>query len=274
MLLSACSMVSLGYRHAPTLLAWRAAEYFELDAEQRMQFRSRLETVHAWHRREQLAPLLATLEETRERLSGPVSRDDGEWLVSALLGHYRAVVARIVAESADLLATLRPEQIAGLERRLAEKAAEYEQIWIDAPPDEVRRARFERIRGHAEDWLGRLEPWQDAWLRARLDAIPVDYRRWREDRSRREAAFVALLAEVSLDGTGPGANSAHGAALRGWALDWDEGRSAEQRMAADRLRHEYIGLGVALINGATPAQRDRIRARLAAYVSALAAHLR
>ncbi len=266
---SACSAVSFGYRHAPTLVSWRAADRFELDAAQRTALRERLQAVQAWHRDEQLAPLVHTLEEAGRRLEGPVTAADGEWLAESLLVQYRLVVGRVVDASADLAASLRPEQIAALEAHLEERAAEFDETWIDASAEEVRRTRFERIRDRAEDWLGSLEPEQRRWLQARLDAIPVDYRLWREERRRRESAFVALLAEVSAQ---PDLD-VDPAALRRWALDWDGGRSDALQREAERLRREYIALGVELANMATPAQRERARARLADYAAALSAHL-
>jgi len=258
-------MVSLGYQHAPTLLMWRAAEYFDLDSTQRASFRARLERVHAWHRAEQLGPLLRILEQAQRRLARPLVVDDGEWLMDTLLAHYRLVVGRIIDESAELLTTLGPAQITALEQRLAERAAAYAATWIDAPPEDVRRARYKRIRGHIEDWLGRLEPQQREWLRARLAEIPADYVGWHADRARRDAQFIALLRRVAGDTDAPPPHPA----VRRWALDWHEERTAALRSHADEVRRAYVALGVELVNNATPAQRDHLRSKLADYTLAL-----
>jgi hypothetical protein len=269
LLVAACSMVSLGYQHAPSLLTWRAAEYFDLDSTQRERFRARLERVHAWHRAEQLGSLLGILEDAQQRLARPLAADDGEWLVDTLLAHYRLVVGRIIDESADLLTTLSPAQIVALEQRLDERAAEYAATWIKAPPEDVRRARYQRIRAHIEDWLGRLEPRQRAWLHARLAEIPADYAAWHADRSRRDAQFIALLKSVAGEAEAPRPHPA----VRRWALDWHEQRTAALRIHADEVRRAYVALGVELINNATPAQRDHLRNKLADYAIALDEHI-
>lgn len=273
-LVAACSMASLGYRHAPLLMEWRITEYFALDGEQRTFLGERLEAVHEWHRREALPQLLHVLDETQRRLERPLQPSDGQWLLEALLDHYRLVAGRIVDESADLATSLDATQIAAFEERLAEKALEYQEKWIDASPERVRRERFDRVLENVEGWLGRLSPAQRAWLQARLDEIPADYLGWRAERARRERELVALLKaragagwrEVSLDDQGR-------EALRRWALDWDEGRSPKEHERAERLRQGYIALAVDLINGATPEQRERMRRRLAGYRDALSGYV-
>lgn len=272
--ISACSMASLGYRHAPLLLEWRITEYFELDGEQRTFLGERLEAVHGWHRRKALPELLHVLDEAQRRLERPLEPADVQWLVEALFDHYRRVAGRIVDESAPLATSLDAAQIAAFEERLAEKALEYQEKWIDAAPERVRRERFERVLENAEGWLGRLSPAQRAWLQARLDEIPADYLGWRAERARRERELVALLKdhagvgarEVSFQGRGH-------EALRRWAVDWDEGRSVEERERAERLRQGYIALVVDLVNGATPEQRERVRTRLAGYRDALSGYV-
>lgn len=270
LLAAGCSMVSVGYQHAPTLLSWRATQYFGLDSAQRIQFRTRLESVHAWHRSEALPDLIRTLDEAHMRLSRPVEVGDGVWFAESLLGHYRLAVTRIIDESSDLVATLRPEQIETLESRLAEKALEFQEKWIDAPPQRVRRARFNRVLEHAEGWLGRLSSEQRAWLQERLDRIPADYLAFRAQRARREAELIALLKDgtsgrvqqVSLDASSR-------AALHRWAVDWDDGRTPEERRKADEARTAYIELAVELLERATPEQRERVRTRLTNYMAAL-----
>lgn len=268
-----CSMPTLAYRNAPTLIGWRAGSYFDLDSEQRAEFEQRLERVHAWHRREDLPRVIATLREARRRIDGEVSIADAKWLVAAVQDHYRKAAARIFDESADLIPTLRPEQFAALERKLGEVDEEFVEEWIDASPEDIRDARIERVTKRAEEWLGRLEPDQREWLRSRLDEIPTDYRAARADRLRRQTEFIALLrgdataVRTRLDGT------AVLAPLKRWVIDWDHGRSPAELARIDRLTGDYSALYVELINGATPEQREHLRGRVDAYIDALSKQL-
>lgn len=268
-----CSMPVLAYRNAPALIGWRASSYFDLDAEQRAAFEQRLERVHAWHRREELPRVIATLREARRRIDGEVSIADAKWLVDAVQDQYRKAAARIVDESADLIPTLRSEQFAALERKFAEVDEEFVEEWIDASPEDIRDARIERVTKRAEEWLGRLEPDQRGWLRARLDEIPVDYRAARADRLRRQTEFLALLrgdataVRIRMDSSGVLAP------LKRWAVDWDRGRSRAELARVDRVVRDYSVLYVELINGATPEQRDHLRGRVDAYIEALSKQL-
>lgn len=266
-------MPSFGYRNAPTLISWRASSYFDLDSAQQAEFKTRLERVHAWHRREELPQVIATLREARQRIDRPVSLADIDWIIAETQDHYRKAVGRIVDESADLLATLSPEQIDALERKLAEVDEEFVEEWIDASPDRIRRARFERVLERAEEWLGRLEPAQRRWLRQQLDRIPTDYEAARADRLRRQAEFLALLrGDAAMVKTGAGGDTRRGR-LKRWAIDWDHGRTPDELARIDRFMRDYGELYSELINGATPGQRDHLRRRLDSYVDGLSQQL-
>jgi len=268
-----CSMATLAYRNAPTLISWRAGSYFDLDSDQRAEFEQRLERVHAWHRREELPRVIATLREARRRIDGEVSSADAKWLAAAVQDNYRKAAAQIVDESADMIPTLRPEQFAALERKFAEVDEEFVEEWIEASPEDIRDARIERVTKRAEEWLGRLEPDQRKWLRSRLDEIPTDYRAARADRLRRQAEFLALLRgdatalRTRMDGM------AALTPLKRWVIDWDYGRSPSELARIDRLMGDYSELYVELINRATPEQREHLRGRVDAYIDALSKQL-
>ncbi|WP_332672648.1 DUF6279 family lipoprotein [Aromatoleum sp.] len=264
-----CSMPTLAYRNAPTLISWRAGSYFDLDPAQRAEFEQRLERVHAWHRREELPRVIATLREARRRTDGEVSLADAKWLVGAVEDHYRKAAARTVDESADLIPTLRPEQFATLERKLADVDEEFVEEWIDASPEEIRDARIERATKRAEEWLGRLDPAQRTWLRSRLDEIPIDYRAARADRLRRQAEFLALLRGDATATRTRMDSTAVVAPLKRWVVDWDHGRSPGELARVARLIRDYSALYVELINGATQEQRDHLRGQVDAYIDAL-----
>lgn len=267
LLVSACSLATVGYAYAPSLATWRASSYFALNSEQRDSFKKSMERVYAWHRREELPRVLDTLRELQAMSRRVLTETDGLRVVREVQDHYRLVVGRVIDESSSLLPLLEQAQVETLERHLADDDAEFDETWIDAKPIKVRAARFERFLDQAEDWLGRLEPEQRRWLQGRLDGIPVDYVAWRADRLRRQSEFVELFkrGESNLQpvSTEPVAN------LRRWALDWNSGRSLEQRARIDRALGEYVRLWVELINGATPDQRVYLADKLGYYISSL-----
>jgi uncharacterized protein DUF6279 len=275
LLASACSMVSLGYATAPTLLAWRASRYFDLDSAQQAQLRARLEHVREWHRREELPRVIATLGDARRRADALVTPADAEWFVASVQEHYRVALGRVIDETVDLAASLGPPNVAALQRRLADEEDEFDEKWIDPPPDEIRRERYDRVLEDVEDWLGPLSRAQRQGLKTRLDALPLEYAAWQADRRRRQREFVALLQWQVRNGVRTvGAEDPFVAKLRRWALDWDRGRSPEELARVDRFVRDYCAIGVELANDASPAQRDHLRRRLATLIADLSRELR
>jgi hypothetical protein len=260
LLVSACSLATVGYAYAPSLATWRASSYFGLSSELRASFKESMERVHAWHRREELPRILDTLRELQAMSGRTLTEADGLRVVRDVQDHYRLVVGRVIDETSSLLPLLQQAQIDTLERQLGENDAEFDETWIDAEPAKVRAARFERFLDQAEDWLGRLEPEQRRWLQGELDGIPVDYAAWRADRQRRQTEFVELIKQGGSNFQPVSAVPV--AKLRRWALDWDSGRSLEQRARIDRALREYVRLWVEHINGATPVQRAHLADKL------------
>lgn len=273
LLLGACGLISIGYSNAPTLLTLRADQYFDLDGEQEAQFKQRMQALHAWHRREVLPGLIAALDEADRRLARPLAPGDADWLVEQAQTQYRIAAGRIAHDTADIAATLKPAQLAHLKRRMADQNREFAQKWVNASAEAVREERYDRVEGNVEDWLGRLDTRQREWLRARVDAIPVDYRAWLQERQRRDAELLALLRVASEGGVRPvglRSGSTTADALQRWAQDWDGGRSPDVAEQGERLLRDYKQLYVELINQATEAQRAHLRQRLRGYADQLA----
>jgi hypothetical protein len=265
-LAAGCSLVSVGYGSAPMLLAWRAGDWFDLDAEQAVLLRARLDEAHVFHRQQLLPVLLQRLDEAQARLARPVTTDDVDWAVAELRRHYDATVAQLMERVAPLAATLRPEQLVRLEATFAKRNRDYAREYLEGSPEDIAAARYERSLDTAEDWFGRLAPEQRALLRERVAAMPAEDAAALADRQRRQRELIAILQQARAGE--PARLSA--AALTRWATDWDSGREPRHRAAREALRRSYARLYVDLINGASPAQRAHLRGRLAGYVRDLA----
>lgn len=265
-LLAGCSAVSIGYSNAPLLLAQRTDIWLSLDREQFWALVRALEEAHDWHRRMQLPGVVRVLNDARERLDGSVTLADIDWAIDEVQREYRASVSRVIEAGAPAIAGLRPEQVVHLERRFARRNAEFAEKYIDAPPARVREARFERVRNNVEDWLGSLTPEQERWLRARVAAIPVDYRAVLAENERRQRELVAILNRHierpnDLDETV--------AAVRRWATEWEAGRSPQYQAQSAAWTRAYKQLVVDLLHFATPAQKRHAGLRLNGYVQAV-----
>src|SRR5688572_17900422 len=95
--LTGCTMIRVGYGHLDSYAAWKADEYFDLDAQQKDEFARRFNRLHEWHRYEQLPDYAAFIAQARKRLDRPLGREDLEWFIEGIRQRY----ARIVTRAAD-----------------------------------------------------------------------------------------------------------------------------------------------------------------------------
>lgn len=271
----ACNMVSLGYGNLPALLTYRVDQWFSLNDSQSALVKARLEALHAWHRREALAVLVRDLDDAQARLARPLTMADADWFVSQAQSHYRRAVSRMISDSADLLATLRPEQVAHLEKHFAKRNREFAEKYIDPNPDKIRKARLERVESTAQEWLGPLSTAQRERLRGQMASMPADYPAMLSESERRQGELASILRGVTEGG--PAAHPAGAAdqraveVLKRWALDWESGRTQSYRKQADGWIRGYKELYVELINNASTEQRNYLRERLRYYSRELTA---
>jgi hypothetical protein len=272
LLAAACSMVTLGYASLPSLLAYRASDWFGLDGEQALAVKARADELHAWHRRSELPKLVRSLADLQARLERPLTIADADWLVAEAQRQYRATALAMVDQALPLVPTLRADQIARLERQFARRNREFAEKYIDAPAEAVRAARLERVEDNLADWIGPLGPEQRRRLAAQVEAVPVDYREMLADNQRRQRELVTILKRAIAGPAPAEATSIESTrtALARWATEWDRGRSPLYRAQVDAWLRGYEQLIVVLLNEATPAQKAHLRERLRGYANDLA----
>jgi len=262
-LTSGCAMVQMGYGHLDTLAAWKADEYFDLDPQQKQEFRVRFERLHEWHRREQLPEYVAFLTETKMRLSKPPTREDIVWMTDGLKTRYRVMVRRAAPDAAALLATLRSDQIVVAQKQWDDDNRRFiREYRLKAGAEDLRRARAERAIDEIRKWAGQLTTEQERAITAMSDRMPAISELRLEDRIRRQREFRQLLdSRTSGD---------FQARLTRYLLDWESGRTTEyDRVLTEwwEMRQDYF---IALYKLLTPEQRAAVLRRLQNYIDDLA----
>ncbi|MGH8622561.1 MAG: DUF6279 family lipoprotein, partial [Burkholderiales bacterium] len=140
-----CSMVRIGYSQLDTIAAWTADEYFDLDAEQRHEFRRRFERFHEWHRTEQLPDYAALLAETKARLKRGFTREDALWVTEGVRSRYRSLVTFAADDMAALLMSVSPSQLETLRQRLEKDNRRFvREFRLEGSEEEQRRATGRR----------------------------------------------------------------------------------------------------------------------------------
>jgi len=253
-LLQACSVTRLAYDNVDVFLRWQADGYFDLGGDQSEEFERQLAAFLAWHRAKALPQYARLAQEAAARMQRGIKREDLEWSYDAVMAQVREGLGAAAAESAGLLDRLRPEQLAHLERRLAEDNRKFAKEQVQGTAEERHRRRVKRNVERLEEWFGPLTDAQQERVRLYSKRAPLSADLRERDRKRRQAELLALLRARQAKER-----------LRAWAQDWDAGRDPAYAESARATREEYYELLLDLDRSLSPEQREHASSRLRRY---------
>lgn len=250
--LSGCgSAMRVAYNNGDVALRFMAHEYFDLHGEQTDQLKVQLARFHAWHRREELPRYAALLSGAGERLDRGLAREDVAWAIAAVRVRFQVTVEQAVDEFAPVAASFRPDNLAALERKLAESNEKFAQEFLSGDAAKQSRARAKRLTGWFDDWLGSVTPEQEALIARFAQAQPQLNQIRLDDRKRRQQAFVQLLREH-------GKSPDLAARMRDFLLNWERDRGPEHRRQAREWEDRLVTLIVDADRTLTPKQRSHV----------------
>lgn len=260
LLIAGCSALRLGYRHADTILAWRANEYFDLNPLQKHDLNVRLERLLIWHRYEQLPEYAVFLSAAIGKARQGLKRDDITWFVDGVKARYSVIVNHGSADAAEMLATLAPEQLVALQKQWHKVNRKFaSENELDGSAEKRKRARLKKTLDRIQDWTGGLTYQQEQKIAALLDAIPLIEHLRHADRIRRQQEFLQLLKlRANLQEFRP--------KLRAWLLDWESGRAPAYEQLSGEVYAKRIEFYLAVDKLLTPGQRQIVLHRLQEYV--------
>lgn len=194
--LAGCSSIRFTYNHGDTLLYWWLNNYLDLDSDQAGFVKKDIDGLFQWHRKTQLKDYTQLLANGQRQLAGNMTAAD-------LLGDYREIKARTellaykaLPELADLVRTVRPEQIAQMEKKFAKNNDDFRKKFMHGDLEERQKARFKKSMEQFDLWFGRFSSEQEAVLRKASDARVLDNDIWLDERMRRQKRIVAVLRKV------------------------------------------------------------------------------
>jgi len=255
------SMVGFGYRQADHIAAWKADQYFDLDANQKEEFHKRFARFYTWHRYEQLPDYASFLASGGQRIERGLTSADIDWFAEGLRSRYRRMVRYAAADAADMLATLTPAQIDTLEKQWQKDNRKFaSEHKLDGTPEDRKQALARRMLSRIKDWTGSLSDAQEARIVALLNKLPDTEQARYEDRLRRQREFFQLLQSRR------GERQQFAARLTQWLSDWETGRNAEYARVADAAWQQRTQFYVALEHMLTPEQRATLVHRLQNHI--------
>jgi len=266
-LLTGCSAVQTGYNNAPTLLYWWLDGYIDFEDAQARPLRESLDTLHAWHRRQELPAYAEWLGRLQQQAGATVTPEE----VCNHMAQVRLYLQRLGEQSAYGLARLapsvQPEQLRHLARQFEKHNQKWREEWLDGSPAELLERRLERTVGRYEDFYGSLSEAQKTLLRQRITASSFDARLAWAERLRRQQDTLQVLQEHR-NGERPAHVKAEMLALVQRSLTPPEPAARAQ---FERMLLEGCQSIAALHNSASEAQRRRLIERLRGYEADLQA---
>ncbi|HEX6007902.1 MAG TPA: DUF6279 family lipoprotein [Burkholderiales bacterium] len=260
--LASCSMIRLGYGHLDTYAAWKAHEYFDLDAHQKDEFLRRFNRLHEWHRYEQLPDYAAFLATARKRLDKPLHSEDVDWFIDGVKVRYARVVSHATGDAVALLYTITPAQLEALRRQWEKDSRRFVREYrLTGSAEDIKRARARRTLEQVREWVGALSPEQEARIVSMSDALPMTEKLRHEDRVRRQREFLQLMAQRGED------RKAFAERLGRWLIDWDKGRAPEYERRSREWYAQRVAMVIEIERMLTPHQRAVVLGRIDDYIA-------
>jgi hypothetical protein len=262
LLLSACSLVRLGYSQVPELAYWWVDGFFDLNDAQGSALRQDLQTLHDWHRRQELPELASALRSLQDEAAQDVTAAQLCRWVDALKPRIDAVLTQSEPGLATLVARLSPEQLTHLQRQLEKRQQKWRDEWLKGNSTERQARRLERLVDRVEDFYGPLSPTQRALLQRSIANSPFDLGLTEAEMLRRQQDFLQTLQRLGSTGPSPQQMRTE---LHLLLQRSQNSPNAAYRAHVSQLTQANCDTLATLHNSSSVAQRARLIARLKGF---------
>jgi hypothetical protein len=193
--LSGCSATQLIYNRVDILVRWYLDDYVSLDSEQQARFDARLETLLAWHRREELPAYVVLLDDASIILNEGVPLDDtrvmADRIEEAAIRFQDPFLELLLSTGQDLT----PQQTRQFVDTLISKQEEFEEDRLARSDTEYREDLESRFDKQLSRYLGSLTAEQTDRIAEGVAEMTRLDRFWLEDRRVWITDLSAILLE-------------------------------------------------------------------------------
>jgi hypothetical protein len=263
-MVAGCSSIRFSYNHGDTLMYWWLNNYLDLDSDQSGWVKKDIDNLFQWHRKTQLKDYTQLLANGQRQLAGNLTQAD-------LMSNYRDIKSRTellaykaLPELADLARSVRPEQIAQMEKKFAKNNEDYRKKFMRGDLDDRQKARFKKSMEQFDLWFGRFSSEQEAVLRKASDARVLDNDIWMDERVRRQKHIVAVLRKVQQEKL---SKEATVSALHGLVKEmFDRFDAPERKAFFDTYTDQTVQMILTAVKIATPAQKAHAQKRMQGWI--------
>lgn len=262
--IAGCSSVKFTYDHGDTLLYWWLNTYLDLDGDQSAWVKKDIDKLFQWHRNTQLKQYSTLMSRAQRQLAGDMTQAD-------LLADYKEIktyteqlAMRAVPDLADLARSVKPDQIAQIEKKFNKNNEDFRKKFLKGELDKRQNARFDKSLEQLDLWFGSFSRDQKAILRKASDARPMDSEIFLAERIRRQQKIVTLLRKVQTEKLGKEAAQKEVTILMRDVLDSFE--APEHKAFFDTYVDSTSKYILTAIKIATPEQKAHAQKRMQGWI--------
>jgi hypothetical protein len=266
-LLAACSSLRLAYNNADTLLYWWLDNYVDFEGEQKAEVKRDIDDFFRWHRKTQLQDYVQLLQKAQRQLRGNPTQADLMADYVDIRDRTEALLLRSAPNIADMALSLKPEQLATMEKKFAKNNAEFRKKNMKGDAQDQNKFRYKKSMEQFELWFGSFSREQEAIIRKASDARPLDNGLWLDERMKRQGRILALARKIMTEQPS-----------RQVATQWIEElvRASFDRLAAserkpffDAYTQSTLELVHTVVRIATPEQKAHAQKRMDGWIKDL-----
>jgi hypothetical protein len=193
--ITGCNTGKMFYDYGDELVSWQLDHYFDLTSQQEEWIEERMKLHLEWHRKEELPRYMRFLIDVQNSARDGLTMSELDEGYARIDQKRMRTLNRLIPDAASFLATVSPEQINTLEKRMIEENEDMKEE-LDSPEKHSRKRR-ERFWEQMEDWFGdfseeqrqKINRLQTKWFAGAADPLTVRMER----RLKTQPQFLALL---------------------------------------------------------------------------------
>ena len=262
--MAGCSGLRLAYNNGDTVLYWWLNAYVDLDRDQKGWVREDIDKLFDWHRKTQLKDYVEILRTGQKQLQGNVTQADLMADYSEIKQRTQALLLKAAPELAELARSLKPEQVAQMEKKFKSNNDDYRKKYLSGDKDKRQKLRYKKAMEQFELWFGSFSSEQEALIRKASDARPLDNEIWLDERMRRQQNVLNLVKKVQQEKLGKDATVI---LINGLIKDsFERLNHSERKPFFDAYESSTAQMVLTVIKVATPAQKAHAIKRMQGWI--------
>ncbi|MGK5036031.1 DUF6279 family lipoprotein [Janthinobacterium sp. LB3P118] len=263
-IVAGCSGLRLAYNNGDTVLYWWLNAYVDLDRDQKDWVRDDIDKMFDWHRKTQLKDYVEILRTGQKQLQGNITQADLMMDYSEIKQRTQALLLKAAPELGDLARSLKPEQIAQMEKKFKSNNEDYRKKYLSGDQDKRQKLRYKKAMEQFELWFGSFSSEQEAIIRKASDARPLNNDIWLDERTRRQQNVLNLVKKVHQEKLGK--EAAAGLVTTLIKDSFERLEHSERKAFFDSYEASTAQMVLTVIKIATPAQKAHAVKRMQGWI--------